>query len=187
MTADAMNGTSSLLAARSSTPVDPPQDFTAFFRDEYASVVAFLRKAGFAHDVADEATAESMVAAYRSWDAITSNRRAWVRTAARRAAVRLKTAARDEARRLVEEGRGLVARDGAAAGDDAGQDLLAHLLGALPTRQRLVVAWHLDGFTSEEVATATGWSAGTVRSHLRHAKDRLRRLVEAARSEEVDR
>lgn len=52
-------------------------------------------------------------------------------------------------------------------------------LGELPEAQREVVLLHdLEGWTHEEIAGRLELPAGTVRSHLHHARRRLRRILE---------
>jgi RNA polymerase sigma-70 factor (ECF subfamily) len=61
--------------------------------------------------------------------------------------------------------------------------LLLAALGELPEAQREVVLLHdLEGWTHEEIAVRLELPAGTVRSHLHHARRRLRRSL----SEDVE-
>ena len=61
--------------------------------------------------------------------------------------------------------------------------LLLAALGELPEPQREVVLLHdLEGWTHEEIAVRLELPAGTVRSHLHHARRRLRRSL----SEDVE-
>lgn len=57
---------------------------------------------------------------------------------------------------------------------------LTTLLMHLPGKQRLVMVWHLDGFTNTEIAHHLVMAPATVASHLRHAKNRIRRLLTAS-------
>ncbi|NIP59922.1 MAG: sigma-70 family RNA polymerase sigma factor [Gemmatimonadetes bacterium] len=63
-------------------------------------------------------------------------------------------------------------------------ELRSHLRGAigeLPEVQRVVVMLHdLEGWKHREIADHLGLPAGTVRSHLHHARKGLRRLLGAA-------
>ncbi|NBH03416.1 sigma-70 region 4 domain-containing protein, partial [Amycolatopsis sp. SID8362] len=52
---------------------------------------------------------------------------------------------------------------------------LIDLLASLPGRQRMVLAWSLDGFTPAQIADALRIAPATVRSTLRHVRERLRR------------
>jgi RNA polymerase sigma-70 factor (ECF subfamily) len=79
-----------------------------------------------------------------------------------------------------------VVGSGSAAAEVERGELRALLLAALaelPEAQREVVLLHdLEGWTHEEIAGRLELPAGTVRSHLHHARRRLRRIL----SEEVE-
>ncbi|MFE5924145.1 RNA polymerase sigma factor [Streptomyces sp. NPDC056468] len=49
-----------------------------------------------------------------------------------------------------------------------------HLTGA----QRLVMAWHIDGYEPHEIARELNKDPQTVRSHLRHARNKLAAALE---------
>jgi len=51
------------------------------------------------------------------------------------------------------------------------------LLTSLPTEQREIMAWTIDGYQPSEIAELTGRTAATVRSHLRHARRKLARAI----------
>jgi RNA polymerase sigma-70 factor (ECF subfamily) len=58
------------------------------------------------------------------------------------------------------------------------RDRLLAALAQLPAAQREVVLLHdLEGWRHEEIADRLGMPAGTVRSHLHHARRRLRRIL----------
>jgi RNA polymerase sigma factor (sigma-70 family) len=163
------------LISGSSMPDDDGGGYEDFFASEYGLVVSFLCKAGFDYQVADDSTQEAMVSAYRTWPEIT-NPRGWIRTVAHRVAVRKAALLRDELPLLV-------ARGYVPAADDGTEwyrhfelhDELLRALALLPDRQRLVMVWHLDGFLDEEISRATGMKISTVRSNLRHAREKLRK------------
>jgi DNA-directed RNA polymerase specialized sigma24 family protein len=64
------------------------------------------------------------------------------------------------------------------------------MLKTLPTEQREVMAWTIDGYAPTEVAEMTGQKPATVRSHLRHTRNSLKKLhteqSQAARKEASD-
>jgi RNA polymerase sigma factor (sigma-70 family) len=158
----------------SSMPADG-SGYEDFFAAEYGLVVAFLCKAGFDYQVADDSTQEAMVSAYRDWAKIT-NPRGWIRTAAHRVAVRKAALLRDELPLLVARGYVPTADDGTEWYRHFElHDELLRALARLPDRQRLVMVWHMDGFLDEEIAQATGMKVSTVRSNLRHAREKLRK------------
>lgn len=143
-------------------------EFDAFFRAEFPALVAFLCKAGFEAETARDVAAEAMLHALEAWPFI-ENPRAWVRGVA--------------GRLLDADGDARV--DWSPAGDPRDDGKLAtlldqhaellDLLAALPGRQRIVLAWSLDGFTPGQIADALRIAPATVRSNLRHVRERLRR------------
>lgn len=153
-------------------------EFREFFRREYVPVVAFLRRAGFAAHLADDATAQAMSAAYDRWADITHNARAWVRTAAYRQAARNARVTRTELPRLIARGYRPATDDGTKPLRTIElDDELLGMLATLTDRQRLVMSYHLDGFTTEEIAHMAAMRPATVRSHLRNTRSTLRSLV----------
>jgi DNA-directed RNA polymerase specialized sigma24 family protein len=60
------------------------------------------------------------------------------------------------------------------------QQYVLRLLRALPPQQRTVAALFYDGLACEEIAELGGRPPATVRSHLRHARGRLKELVTAS-------
>lgn len=153
-----------------------PTDFNEFFRLDFARLVAFLRKAGFGRLEAEDAAAEAMACAYQSWATLTRPR-GWVRKAAYRSAVNTAMRNRERIERAIAGGW-----SDAGSRDDSGQCAIIEekhevlrRLARLPERQRLVMAYHLDGFDHAEIAELLDMSAPNVRSTLRHARERLKR------------
>jgi RNA polymerase sigma factor (sigma-70 family) len=152
-------------------------DYEQFFEVEYGPVLAFLCKAGFEYHIADDATAYAMAEAFPVWRALT-NPRSWVRTAAYRDAVRSARARRDELSRLISQGHTQSDRDGTESFHLLElHDELLQVLGQLVGRQKEVMAWHLDGFTTDEISIATGLPQSTVRSNLRHARKTVGKIL----------
>jgi DNA-directed RNA polymerase specialized sigma24 family protein len=58
--------------------------------------------------------------------------------------------------------------------DQVGPDQAVRAIQQLPRQQRLVMAWHLDGFDTKEISDQLNMPPATVRSHLRHARGRLK-------------
>lgn len=140
-------------------------EFDEFFHAEFPLLTGFLCKVGFDLDPARDAAAEAMLNAYEDWHTIT-HPKSWVRRVGHRrakeqSAVRADWAFADEAR---EDKLAILA-------DEASSVLT--ILGQLPKRQQLGMAWVLDGFTSGEIAGVLGIADEAVRSTLRHARTRL--------------
>jgi len=153
-------------------------DFEVFFRHEHGHLIAFLLKAGFGRSVAEENASEAMTLAYKSWGDLT-NPSAWVRKVAYRLAVHEARRERQHVHRLVEKGWAAPGSDGTELFEELeNRSAILRLLKQLPDRQRTVLAWHLEGFTNKEIATELGMPESTVRSHLRHAMARIRKIAE---------
>jgi RNA polymerase sigma-70 factor (ECF subfamily) len=156
----------------------PCEDFDAFFAEEFPRVVAFLYRIfygqagnGFVEDCAVDALLE----AYSRWGKLV-NPRAYIRTVAKRKLRDMILRDLDGVRRAVTGGwlAPEVSRDPTRLVEAAieQQELLKHL----PDRQREVMAWTMDDFTPQEIADELGMSPETVRSTLRHARDKLKQL-----------
>lgn len=155
------------------------EEFDAFFRADFAPLVAFLCKAGFEVEAARDVAAEAMLHALEAWPTL-DDPRAWVR----RVAGRLLDASGD------------ARADWTLAGDPQDDEKLAGLveqhaglidvLASLPGKQRMVLAWSLDGFTPAQIAEALRIAPSTVRSTLRHVRERLRRTRVARPGDQRD-
>ncbi|MGY6654745.1 RNA polymerase sigma factor ShbA [Amycolatopsis sp. TRM77291] len=139
--------------------------FDEFFHAEFPLLTGFLCKAGFALDPARDAAAEAMLNAYEGWPGITQPK-AWVRRVGLRRA-KEQTATRAD---WVFDDAGREDKLSALA-DEASSVLT--MLGKLPKRQQLGMAWALDGYSSREIAGVLGIADDAVGATLRHARDRL--------------
>jgi RNA polymerase sigma-70 factor (ECF subfamily) len=144
------------------------EDFDAFFRADFPPLVAFLCKAGFEVETARDVAAEAMLHALEAWP-VTGDPRAWVRRVAGRL---LDTSGGPEPDWTLA---GDPQDDAALAGLVEQHSGLLGLLASLPGQQRLVLTWSLDGFTPSQIAEALRIAPATVRSTLRHVRERLRR------------
>ncbi|GGN26354.1 RNA polymerase sigma factor [Lentzea pudingi] len=157
-------------------------DFDDFFRCEFARLVAFLVKMNFDRATSEDSASEAMLAARGKW-ATLRYPRAWVRKAAYGNAVESIERSREGIRRALSGGWLNTSNDHSVDDTLAAvveQPQVEYLLAKLPERQRLVFAWHLDGFTNVEIAEALEMTSATVRSTLRHARDRLKKEFEGA-------
>jgi RNA polymerase sigma factor (sigma-70 family) len=149
-------------------------DFTEFFRREMGPLVAFVRRAGYTMEHAKDAAQEAMTRAYVEWSSL-EQPRAWVRTTAIRYAAADKTRTYDGVLRAVAGGWSVSAHtDPEVALQGYEQEQLLKSLGALPPKQRLVMAWHLDGFSNFEISEQLDMAPNTVRSNFRHAREALK-------------
>ncbi|AHH98591.1 RNA polymerase sigma factor [Kutzneria albida] len=152
-------------------------DFDEFFRTEFLCVVGFVVKAGVGRDEARDAAQEAMADAFRLWSGLT-NPSAWVRRAAYGHAMRHYSRDQEGYRRALAGGWAApqTVTDPWAAIHEG--PAVAVLLAKLPVRQRMVMAWHLDGFDVAEIAEQLHIRPATVRSTLRHARTRLQKLLD---------
>ncbi len=139
--------------------------FDGFFRGDFPRLVAFLCAGGLGPGTAREVAVEAFV----------QETGAWPPPGDPRAAVRL-TATRLAAEQTWFD-------DGVPSADPPGDRLAAvvertargvELLSTLPETQRTVLTWSLDGFSPAAIASALGMAGTTVRSNLRHARERLK-------------
>jgi RNA polymerase sigma-70 factor (ECF subfamily) len=148
-------------------------EFCAFFEGDYHAVVGLLIRAGASLGDAEDAAQEAMHAALRQWPAI-ERPKSFTRTVAFRALYRIWGRAQRE--RLVRQ----VTRDEVTSAFDAGEDAgrVLAMLRSLPDAQRLVFALHVDGYDPAGIAEITGQHPDTVRSNLRHARQKLIRKLD---------
>ncbi|WP_020637792.1 RNA polymerase sigma factor ShbA [Amycolatopsis alba] len=140
-------------------------EFDEFFHTEFPLLTGFLCKAGFALDPARDAAAEAMLNAYEDWRTI-AHPRSWVRRVGHRrakeqTAVRADWAFADTSR---EDKLTVLAAEASS---------VLTMLGLLPKRQQLGMAWALDGFTARQIAGVLGIADEAVSATLRHAHGRL--------------
>lgn len=156
-------------------------DFDEFFRQDFGRLVAFLVKMNFDGATAEDAAAEAMAEVCRSWTSV-DNACAWVRKVAYRVAMRQSRRGSEGLRKAISGGWAPTVNDYSMDDSLAAvveQPQIEYLLAKLPERQRLVLAWHLDGFANLEIAEALDLSPATARSTLRHARERLKKEFEA--------
>jgi RNA polymerase sigma factor (sigma-70 family) len=153
-----------------------PEGYDGFFRRAFARLVLFLIKIGASREEAEDSAQEAMTKAYEHWDVI-EHPEAWVRVVAERMYLAASARARAAPVKAVAGGW---AGDGTHTDVDPvvfgeQQRKVFNLLRRLPYEQRRVMAWYYDGFAIAEIAARVGRPEATVRSHLRHARQRLQR------------
>lgn len=150
--------------------------FDGFFRSDFPRLVAFLCAGGLGPGTAREVAVEAFVQETGTWPPPGDPR----------VAVRL-TAVRLAAEQTWFDG-------GAPTADPPGDRLTSvvernargvELLSTLPETQRTVLTWSLDGFSPAAIASALGMAGTTVRSNLRHARERLKQRLGLAGREEA--
>lgn len=146
-------------------------DFEAFFRAEYARMVAVLAVVSGRREDAADAVQAAFAEAHLRWDQVRGfdDPAAWVRRVARNRVI-------DEVRRSARHDRlhRLLPRHGDVGPPEASE--LTDAIRSLPDGQRVAVALHyFDDLPIAEVADLLGVATGTVKSQLAAARRRLAR------------
>jgi RNA polymerase sigma factor (sigma-70 family) len=156
-----------------SQPLDV-SGFEDYYLHDSHRLIRFLLTLGASAPDAEDTAQEAMKAALLNWPAL-NHPRAFVRQVARRALYR-----RWENDRKRTHGEQVAAQSAPKLVeidfDDDSRELFA-MLRTLSATQREVMAWTIEGYTTEQVAGETGLEPATVRSHLRHARQNLRRQL----------
>lgn len=152
-------------------------EFDAFVRKDHAALVFHLVVLGFHQQLAQDAAQEAVTMLFLKWSTV-DNPRAWVRVTGRRVALRLRERELRQQDLQVEASQHTstdsVADPFLHVQERSEEAVVLEVLWSLPEAQRLVMAWHFDGYGLEEIAELAGKPAATVRSLLRHARNRLR-------------
>lgn len=141
--------------------------FASFYRMFTPTLVAFLRWQGVPLRDAADLAQETMTEAYRNWAKI-RHPKAWVRRVACRLwARRLAGSVEDSVADVPEPVllRGLTD----VTEWEQRHDVL-RILNQLPSRQRQVLAWSLDGYTPSEIAEELRMTPEAVRASLYKAR-----------------
>lgn len=152
----------------------PCEDFDAFFIDDFPKLTALLITLGYGSGLAQECAAEAMYKANERWAEL-DRPHAWVRKVAIRDAMKQVVRDAEGTRRAAEGGWAEFASSPDPARIVEARQQREELLGGLPDRQREVMALKLDGFEPTEIADILNLSPETVRSNLRHAREKLKK------------
>ncbi|MFC7529220.1 RNA polymerase sigma factor [Actinoplanes sp. GCM10030250] len=153
---------------------DTVHEFTTFYESDYNRLTWFLARAGASPAEAEDVAQEAMLVVLNTWLTVRAPQ-AFVRTVALRTLYR----GWDERKRSLDAEQRIASRKGWLEAFDANEDVDAalELLEALPSAQREVFALYTDGFSEKEIAEITGKKETTVRSTLRHARNRMRGVL----------
>ncbi|MEV4660377.1 RNA polymerase sigma factor [Micromonospora echinofusca] len=149
-------------------------EFAAFYEGDFTPLVGLLIRSGASRDEAQDVAQEAMQVTLTNWPGVQSPK-AFVRTVA------LRTLRRSwrVTQRDISAGK-RVAQDAMTAAFDANEDIeeAVRMLRMLPEAQRVAFALHHDGYGHAEIAEITGQHRDTVRSNLRHARQKLLRMLD---------
>ncbi|MEV4117647.1 RNA polymerase sigma factor [Micromonospora sp. NPDC049645] len=150
-------------------------EFSAFYKGDYKPLVLLLIRLGAAKPEAEDVAQDAMRVALEKWPTVRTPK-AFVRTVAHRTLYRAWDGTERERAAWQR-----VSTDTIVASFDVSEDSteVLRLLQALPPAQRLVVLLRDEGYETAEITEITGQSPSTVRSNLRHARQKLIQLKEA--------
>ncbi|PRY43439.1 RNA polymerase sigma factor [Umezawaea tangerina] len=155
------------------------REYEKFDRAERAALLAYLLYQGFAQHIAEESVNDAMLEVYANWLDVKSPR-AWIRTVARRVAVRK---AKADRRSLLDRFKyhrppDVLAEDVVLSRIlDLDSDLV-DAIRRLPVQCRSVFILHVDDFSVREIAEVEGIPERTAYERLRVARKMLRAWVE---------
>lgn len=124
---------------------------------------------------AEDAAQEAMILAWQKWASI-HKPSAWVSTTAARIFLKKKALRKKDQMVALEEAVAQ-SNDLETMMFDDGQQEVLRLLRALPNDQRCITALYYDGLSYDEIAEVTHKPIATVRSQLRHARIKLKKVV----------
>jgi RNA polymerase sigma factor (sigma-70 family) len=151
--------------------------FDGFYRSEYSRIVRVMFGLTGRWPLAEELTQESMLSAHRNWERVRTLDRPdlWLR----RVAVNRAISAR---RRLVAEVAALGRVRTASISETPlpADETIWNEIRRLPRRQSAaMVLWAVEGLTHAEIGEALDCSADTARTHIRRARETLRRTLKS--------
>jgi RNA polymerase sigma factor (sigma-70 family) len=145
-----------------------------FFSEQFSRVAFLLVKLGASRADAEDATQDAMVLVWRKWESV-NDHPAWVYKVAVRGYWRL-LRTRPTTVRLTESAPETTVESDLSILSEEQRHVLS-VLRQLPPMQRFVLALTYDGLTCKEIAEVLEISEATVRSHLRHARNNLKGLM----------
>ncbi|MGV9503896.1 RNA polymerase sigma factor [Streptomyces sp. NPDC003642] len=147
----------------------------ALHHEQYPALVRFLLLNGASWAEAQDAAQDAFTQMCAPGLSLT-HPRSWLRTVAWRFWVSQKLKPEDACAEIPEARTDLRWHTPAHAAEleDEERQVIALLL-QLPAKQRAAMAWHLDGFTTEESARAMGTTQAAVRQNLARARAALKK------------
>lgn len=154
------------------------EEFERFFLAQYDVVLKLLVLTTGDRERATDATQEAFIKAYTKWSKIRryDSPAAWVR----RVAINLsRDSFRSDRRRRRREESAQIDAPTTDTDLHAGDAIAVDLLQRLPRRQReIATLFYVDDRSVTEIATILRLREGTVKYHLAHARDGLRKLID---------
>ncbi|WAZ19719.1 sigma-70 family RNA polymerase sigma factor [Streptomyces cinnabarinus] len=146
----------------------------ALHHEQYPALVRFLLLHGASWAEAQDAAQDAFTQMCAPGVSLT-HPRAWLRTVAWRSWVSQQVKPEDACAEMPEPRASLRWQTPAHAAELGEEERrVISLLLCLPAKQRAALAWHLDGFTTQESARAMGTTQAAVRQNLARARAALR-------------
>jgi RNA polymerase sigma-70 factor (ECF subfamily) len=164
---------SSRQAARQAAPRAPGSrlDFALFYGEHMGALTRFVMRLGASPHEAADAAHTAFAEAFPKWSQITAPR-AWLRTVAARAYLRQTRLRNHPVDTVPDQPGGTCPLEAVILKDE--EHAVYAALGALPPRQRQVMAWHLDGFSHTEISHELGITVEAVRQNYARARASLK-------------
>lgn len=143
------------------------EEFSAFYRENISKLVGFLVTQGARVADATDIAQDTMFKLWKSWSKI-DNPLPWARVVAGREYVR-RFSALEEDHIDCDEHSALLG-SASEIDDWIETETYQEALTALPTRQRQILVWTMEGYQPTEIARELQLKAATVRSNLRKAR-----------------
>ncbi|CAL9282502.1 sigma factor-like helix-turn-helix DNA-binding protein [Streptomyces olindensis] len=158
----------------SSAPLPGIELAEALHHEQYPALVRFLLLHGASWAEAQDAAQDAFTQMCAPGLSLT-HPRAWLRTVAWRSWVSQQVKPEDACADMPEPETTLRWQTPAHAAELGEEERrVIALLLQLPAKQRAAMAWHLDGFTTEESARAMGTTRAAVRQNLARARAALK-------------
>jgi len=152
-------------------------EFETYYFQDLKPLIWFTQRLGGNLPESEDAAQDAMKSLWQHWDKV-ENPAAYTRQAVRRVLFR----AHGKAKQAREAETMLRASESVGLADDdssnADVQSVVAMLQALPKAQREVFALHMDGWDAGEIAQITEQKPATVRSNLRHARQKLTHMLE---------
>lgn len=149
-------------------------DFATYYDRHMAGLIRHLVRQGARPHEAAEAAQAAFAEAYAQWETI-AHPAAWLRQVALRLFLRQPAHRENLASELPDRPSGVCPLGAVELKEEEARVYAA--LAGLPPLQRQVMAWHLDGFGTAEIAATLGKTQEAVRQNLSRARARLKDML----------
>ncbi|KAK1177949.1 sigma-70 family RNA polymerase sigma factor [Streptomyces sp. NBS 14/10] len=151
------------------------EDFARYYQQHMPGLIRFVMRYGAGPYEAADAAQAAFIEAFRAWHLIQSPA-AWLRKVAFRQYLRQAPVPEEELTDDVPDRPAFSCPLDKVVLQEEEKRVYA-ALAQLSMRQRQVMAWHLDGFTTSEIAAELGMQPHAVRQNLARARAQLKDLL----------